>query len=360
MAAYCGLNYNISNHPTAPPGAANRIHMNSKISSAVYTYPAADETPHEVSREPFWQESIFFFWWDLKSELGGIHRIGFEPGIKSGSVNCWNGVFSANGVRYRRSAIRAFAPEDRSALGFGCAPSGYRFEDGRWSFALSDSECELRLQVEDYVPLMHMYPVAELGSIHANYAKHHYESAGWVRGTARLGDRRASIDGLSYRDHSWGRREWRTLLSHRYFAGTVGPAFTCCTIHWQGLDGKVSHFGLIVRDGHAVYAERVDFLTYMEADGTTHRGGAIKFYMPGGEIIEVNPRLVDAMLNHHGGDDDAAIAAVDSICIFEYRGMTGFGDLEITNNPRNGSRRINDPVRAYDGEGLAIRDGSAP
>ena len=34
-------------------------------SSEVYTYPASDETPHEISTEPFWQESIFFFWWGI-------------------------------------------------------------------------------------------------------------------------------------------------------------------------------------------------------------------------------------------------------------------------------------------------------
>ena len=31
----------------------------------------------------------------------------------------------------------------------------------------------------------------------------------------------------------------------------------------------------------------------MEADGTTHRGGEIRFYLPGGEVIDIRPRLVE-------------------------------------------------------------------
>ena len=330
--------------------------MDSPDSASIHAYACTDEVPHPIQDDPCWQESIFFFWWDQVAGLGGIHRIGNEPNGDSPSANCWNGVFSLDGKRFRQSIIKPTEAADRTATGLGCAPSRYQFEDGRWSFFVSNRDCEISLEVENYVPLLHMYPVSKVGAIHANYAKHHYESAGWARGNVRLGERHATIEALSYRDHSWGRREWGTLLSHRYFAGTTGPDFTCCTIHWQGPDGKLSHFGLVIRQGVSTYAERVDFLTYMETDGTTHRGGVIKFFMPGGEVIEIRARLVDAMLNHHGGDDAAAIAAVDSICLFEYGGKTGFGDFEITNNPRQGSRRINAPLRAFDGDGLGQRD----
>jgi hypothetical protein len=147
---------------------------------------------------------------------------------------------------------------------------------------------------------------------------------------------------LAYRDHTWGRHEWSTLLAHRYLAGTVGPELTFCTLGWLGIDGRLAHFGLLVRDGVFKYAESVDFLTYLEADGTSHRGGEVMFHMPDGEAVTLRPRLVDSVLHEHGGEGGAALSAVDSICIVEYDGMRGFGNLEITNNAKNGA----DPVRA--------------
>ena len=164
------------------------------------------------------------------------------------------------------------------------------------------------------------------------------------------------MDALAYRDHSWGRREWPKLLAHRYFAGTVGPELTFCTLGWLGSDGRISQFGLIIRDGVYEYAESVDYLTYMELDGTSHRGGRVSFHMPGGEVITLEAQLIDAVLHEHGGEGGAALSAIDSICTVEYEGLSGFGNLEITNNAKNGEDRVAAVIGAVAENGLSRRN----
>jgi hypothetical protein len=323
-------------------------------SAPIYAYPPSDERPHVEGGEPFWQESIFFFWWDDAAGIGGIHRLGHEPKLSPPMTTTWNGVFSRDGQRFRHYGFTPMQEGERQTDGLQSGPSWYRY-DGKWRFGVDQPDCSIELTVEDYLPRLHMYPEADVGDIHRDYARHHYESAGLATGQVRLGQRTVEVNALSYRDHSWGRREWSTLLAHRYFAGTTGPEFTCCTIHWLSPDGSISHFGLVIRDGVAVYADSVDFLTFMEADGTTHRGGVVTFHMPGGEAIEVQLSLVDAMVNEHGGETQAAIAATDGLCLFTHNGKTGFGDLEITNNPRNGADRVKATQRAVNANGLTSR-----
>jgi hypothetical protein len=337
----------MSGHPT--PG------------DVVDLYPLEDERSHFPDpTDPYWQESIFFFWWDEAEGIGAIHRIGHEPNTAPPTGNSWNGVFTREGTRFRRYARPVLRDGDRTPDGLAAGPSRYSF-DGSWRFQLADPDCELDLEwYEDFVGLPHMYPKASMGDVHEDYAPQHYEASGRVRGTARIGERRCTVDALAYRDHSWGRREWPTLLAHRYLGGTVGPELTFCTLGWLGIDGRVANFGLLVRDGVFTYAKAVDFLTYLEPDGTSHRGGEVTFTMPDGEVVTLRPQLVDAVLHEHGGESGAALSAVDSICIVEYEGRRGFGNFEITNNAKNGSDRVRVVTRAVSENGLGRRDWRFP
>ena len=326
---------------------------------AIDMYAITDERPHDPdAADPHWQESIFFFWWDDAAGVGGIHRVGHEPNTSPPTANSWNGVFTRDGARFRRYERPELSPEDRLPDGLVAGPSRYTCDEN-WRFRLDDSDCELDLEwYEDFVGLPHMYPKKSMGEVHSDYAPQHYETAGRVRGRARIGETTYEIDALAYRDHSWGRREWPTLLAHRYLAGTVGPEFTFCSLAWLGIDGRISSFGLIIRDGVFEYAESVDFLTYLEPDGTSHRGGEVSFHMRDGETIVIHPVLVDAVLHEHGGDSGAALSAIDSVCVIEYQGQRGFGNLEITNNAKNGADRVRSVTRAICENGLSRRDWS--
>jgi len=108
-------------------------------------YPLSDERPHDPDpTDPHWQESIFLFWWDEASGIGAIHRIGHEPNTSPPTANCWNGVFTREGSRFRRYERPELAPEARLETGLAAGPSRYTCDEA-WRFELSDPDCDLDL-----------------------------------------------------------------------------------------------------------------------------------------------------------------------------------------------------------------------
>jgi hypothetical protein len=84
-------------------------------------YADEDELPHRPGPDPWWQESVFLHWYDAGHRVGGIHRIGHEPGQGIVALSC--AVFGP-GVRFRRNSA-APLPEETNGAGFGAG--GHRF-----------------------------------------------------------------------------------------------------------------------------------------------------------------------------------------------------------------------------------------
>src|SRR3546814_17380364 len=86
-----------------------------------------------------------------------------------------------------------------------------------------------------------------MGSLSRSFAANHFEAAGEVKGEARIGGKRIAIDGLCYRDPSWGVRAWSAaLLTHRRFTGTFGPALSFGLTNWHDAAGIMSSFRSLV------------------------------------------------------------------------------------------------------------------
>ena len=56
-----------------------------------------DEGPHAADPDEAWQESVYLAWRDVRSGIGGQHRIGNEPNRET--ANLWCGVYSDSGDR---------------------------------------------------------------------------------------------------------------------------------------------------------------------------------------------------------------------------------------------------------------------
>jgi hypothetical protein len=324
--------------------------MNETVESQIHQYPAEDEWPHTPSGDDQWQESIAFTWWDDKAGIGGFHRLGHELGGASPSVNNWNGVFSREGTRFHRNVRRELRPGDQIERGF--AIDGFTSFQSivRPIYRLYAAECEIDLECDDYYPRSDLFPTTA-GAVANSFAARHFEVACAVNGRVRLGDREVTVSGIGYRDHSWGKRDWGTLLSHRWIAGSFGPQMSFCALAWHAIDGTFRTFGVVVRAGKVIPCKSVDILTYLEADGTTCRGGELTFVMPDGEVIGFTAKAVDAMVSHHQN-----LANVDTLCTIDYNGMRGFCDFEMSNNPRNGTAPITVLLRATETGGLSRRE----
>ena len=135
-----------------------------------------------------------------------------------------------------------------------------------------------------------------------DFAKHHYETSGGVRGTAVLQGRTYEIDGMCHRDHSWGVRRWDSvLLSHRWVSGTIGPELSFGSMAWHAVDNSVVKIGYVVRDGELTLATGIDVVTHLELDGITHRGGEITWTLADGSSLHAVCTVVDGVVTGNHG-----------------------------------------------------------
>jgi hypothetical protein len=97
-------------------------------------------------------------------------------------------------------------------------------------------------------------------------------------------------------------------------------------------------------------AEEVDIAVTMEADGVTYRSGTSTWTLPGGEQLRIDAEPYDGTISEHHN-----VGVVDAICELRRDGRTGFCDLEVSTNPRGGTRPIATAVRANNVAGLSRR-----
>ena len=309
-----------------------------------------DELPQAIGADPHWQESVVLIYFDEKAGIGGFHRIGHEPhwGEGKGKMISWAGVGTRDGHRFARNLQEPFRQEDRLDKGFGCT-SAYRLDVSNGiHWEIDDGPYRASLVAEDYSPSVNPFPHSG-ESVTDQFAPRHWETGGRVRGTVHLGDQKYEIDGLCYRDHSWGKRDWASLASHRWVAGTVGPELTFCAASWQSSDGGLASFGYVVRNGKFELAAHTDIVAYMEIDATTNRGGEVTLKLHDGEIIKFRADpVVPGFLSENNN-----VHCVDQLCTIIYQGKRGFCDFETTNNPRLGSSTLLSLVNNGDAHGLS-------
>ena len=299
-------------------------------------YTSEDEGNHAPGADPWWQESVFLHWYDPAAGVGGVHRIGHEPHREEAALCCF--AFDRE-ARFRRvERVPLVAPE--TPRGFRAGGSSWDVEDGEPRLRVKEDGLELDLAMENFYDLTDFFPSG--GSMVEDFAKHHYETSGRVRGTAVLQGRSYEIDGLCHRDHSWGPRRWDQLLSHRWVSGTIGPELSFGSMAWHAADNSTVAIGYVVRDGELTLATSVDVVAHMEIDALTHRGGEITWNLADGSSLHARCTVVDGVVTGNHG-----VVWVDSLCeVTLDDGRTGYCDFELSTNPRAGTREVGLAVRA--------------
>lgn len=322
--------------------------------SSIHVYDRADdEFAHTPGPDPQWQESVVLIYYDDNAGIGGFNRIGHEAHGPNNTTQqvCWTGAASRNGERFLNTTKHTAPSNDTQENRFSCTDAYVAdFSNGiRW--LAKEGEYTMDLVAEDFSPRVSPFPHAG-ESVSEEYAAQHWESAAHVSGTVALSGKQYEINALGYRDHSWGRRNWQSLLSHRWVAGTLGEELTFCAASWQATDGSLASFGYVARNGIAEHAKSVDIVANMEIDATTNRGGRVKFVLNSGEImvIEATPAIPGFLSENNG------IYCVDQICTVTVGDKVGFCDFETTTNPRGGQNAIAAIVNRSDQSGLTTDD----
>jgi len=307
-----------------------------------------DELRHAAGEEAIWQESTLLHWFDRGRGIGGWHRLGHEPNNRGGRAVIWSYLFSQSGWQYRRCTDVPLAENDEYANGFSAGERlRFRYEDGASAWFIDDGALRVRLECRDFFDLVDPFPPGD--ELAAKRFPHHFEVAGRVTGEVVYEGRSTAVDGLGYRDHSWGNRNWEQgMLNHRWFTGGMGESFSFAAITAQASTGKLVRVGYVVRDGELLRASEVDVVAYIEPDGLTHRGGEIRMALENGEKIRLELTARAGVLFQRGN-----VVMVEMMCEVEGHGLVGYCDGELSSNARNGTGPVLLALNATTGEGFS-------
>ncbi len=292
-----------------------------------------DEGPHPAGKDEWWQESVTLIWWDLDNYVGGFHRIGHEPNQKDGpKVYLTNSLFTKDHV-YRRSEFIPMQAGDQFANGFAGGNGHCRceFVDGKARWTLNDDNVSMDLVAVDHHTPIDIWPKS--GELGKDVAPEHMEVASAVTGKVTVAGKTYKVNGAAFRDHGWGIRHWEKIMVYRWVVGVFDASLSIFAMTFLSPDGTMSSFGLVNKDGKLIRAEKVDIVTYIEADGFTHRGGHLKLKLANGEELETECEILQkgTVNSHHGN------TWLDTFCKMTCGDKIGVCDFEIANRPFQGT-----------------------
>lgn len=290
-----------------------------------------DEGAHEPSDDPLWQESLVMVWLDAETGIGGSHRIGHE--VNQCLANAWCGVMTDEGLRFRGNPTDLpLTPEDRAVDHYSAGAYAFDFGETGGIYTVDTPDCQLELAFEDFYTPCDAWDRKHESTVGSNIGvSNHFEVAGRVSGTARLGDRTYDIEGLCQRDHSWGPRDWSKSAGTRWCSGSFGRELSFTGTIAQGMDYNVLMGGVVVRGDEVIPADHVDSCVLLEPDGMSVRGGSVTWELRDGSTLEISCEPLDGVVfNIHD-----RIGQVDSICrVTDADGNVGFCDLLVWNGLR--------------------------
>jgi hypothetical protein len=313
----------------------------------IIEYGPKEELRHTPDENEFWQESVVVFWWDMEHNVGGYHRIGHEPNYRDGPIiSLWNNIFTPEYIYKDASTLPLRETDKLPNGGFGGGDT-CRFEytdHAIWTISAPDVNAELH--IHDCHTPVDIYP--KTSDLSKDFAPNHMEVGSKVSGMLNVKGKKYQINGLAFRDHGWGKRDWAGIVSSRWVAMTFGDQMTALVQTFQSPSNQLVKFGCIIRDNQLTYAEDVDVIAYMEADGLTHRGGHVKVTLTTGEKMQFDfePFQKGVVSWIHG------IACVDIFCKVTCGDMVGVADFETNNNALRGSYRPYLALNAIEKNGL--------
>ena len=184
-----------------------------------------DEGPHPFSEDhPWWNESVFYDWYDAEGRNAGHCRIGWHP--NQGRLWFWLFLYNGDewvGIEEPRLplsslALPSIAYDDGWGLSFSYQPreplcSG-RLAAAGFGRVLSGRRAGLVLPVAVELEVVTVGPPHSLGESSVpghsdeSYSTNRFEQPIRARGAQTIAGDRRELELRGERDHSWGPRSW--------------------------------------------------------------------------------------------------------------------------------------------------------
>lgn len=270
-----------------------------------------------VNAKPNWQESFYLGWADVRAGIAGAHHISLSP---QGSSHVWSWLLREGKVIARSQAHDLPLPKDD-------------LEDmriGSLHFIAGETLRDLSLKATfaDAVADLQFRAICDPVEVNFNHgdtilAERHYEVAGMVSGTVRIGGKDIELNAAGWHDHSWGAREFSTNPSHRWLFAVFGDDLAFSVFSFVTGTHRAS-FGWVFDRGVICHIREVQFHARVNDDGMTPEGCDAEIYTEGNRGYRVRGTCrAHALMGGKGW------FGVDGMTSFECGGRIGQGFLEV-------------------------------
>jgi hypothetical protein len=268
-----------------------------------------------------WQESWYLTWYDPLRRAGGSYHVGLQRPRHRADVWSWT-TLEGRLVGHYQSLVLPLPSDDLSDMRIGgmhistTRPlTAYRVDAGYGDGAAR--------AVVDYEAFTQPFAFG-LDGEGVEIGTSHYESFGRLTGTVTADDARVAVSGWAFQDHSWGPRDWTSLLSHRWICATFSEDLFLSVAAFVTRAGrKVSGY---VYDGGFDAVADVSFGTRVADDGHSPEGCDARIWTTDGRGYHLTGTCdAGAVSSHDGG-----FFVSDGLTTFEMGGRLGTGMFEVS------------------------------
>ena len=328
------------------------------------------DLPHKPSDHPDWQESWVLVFRDPITGVVGFLRPGSY--VNQGTTQTHWGMALPDGTRFRRHLLdRKLESGDRTETSFSSGTAKYSVVDMEYTrFQAWDDDAEVDIKFHDWFPSQDWDFVGgphhgeELGKVagadqETMGSAGHPESAGWIEGRVRIGDRVIEIEnGLGYRDHGFGPRPHAVFRAARWHAGTVGPNLSYSLVSMHDNGGDLHKFGWVMLNGKREKIKDLHTVSSTLADGYSVIGGWTVVQLENGQTLRINVDTVDGVVtstHFDNGGPGSSPAGIEALSIPTWNGQAGICDFNMIDNAHRGEQVVSNTLMANVDTGLSRR-----
>jgi len=296
----------------------------------IFFYPAKDESPHSPGKEELWQESWVLYMWDTKNKVYSFFRLSQVPNRNGGETVVWLNIWTPDYMYKHTDDEIPLITRDitDNALVSGEGLCRYEY-NGDHLWQINDQDVKVNLVMKDDHPGLGSIQKGS-GVLISEVAGNHAESTGRVTGTITVRDKEYIIDGVGWRDHSWGKRDWLSIRAHRGIIALFDE-FNFFGTSLVGTDGKLSKNGMIIRESTVQFTDRFEVIVHMAEDGISNCGGRVNIILDGDTYaLKFEPIGKAAISLTH------SFACTDTLCTVKMMNKVGYGMMETSSRPQGG------------------------
>jgi hypothetical protein len=307
---------------------------------------ATDEYMHEPSDDPQFNESAYYNYVDRDSGFGVLIRMGNR--VNEGHAEVTVLLYLPDGsaaIRFDRAeitgndrfaaaglAFEVIEPLRRMRVTFdGSAhllAQGTDLEDPKRAFTSSPvAPVRLELTYDNVVPVYGLGGGSGIQGAEDTIAVGHYQGPCTVRGWVEVDGSRRDVDGLGFRDHSWGPRKWQGPQYWRWISCLADERTGFVAWSQKIGDTRSPGNGMVLRDGKVELVTQV--VVKSEYGPAPHypTGMRVAMTTESGELLEASGTVFHNVPLRNRRDGQVARLA-EVLMRIDFDGRTGYGISE--------------------------------